>query len=89
MNSKERVIRTLAFDKPDMIPVQPWILPSVIYKYGKPVIKAIEKYSVDIYEPDFKNMILNEGRFEAGTYTDGCIYDELLMDALPMILQRK
>lgn len=50
MTSKERILATLEFRKPDRIPKCLWVLGTANMKYGKDRINAlIDKYGVDIY----------------------------------------
>lgn len=71
MTSKERMIRTLTFNKPDKIPVQSWALPCVYEKYGQDLYDVISKYSVDIAFPAYTNPVVGNERFEVGVYVDG------------------
>ena len=77
MNSKERVIRTITFDHPDRIPINTWTMPSAINKYGKPLVDAIEKYSIDFGGPYYISHVVDDNkRLEPGTYKDGwgCVW---------------
>lgn len=72
MTSKERVIKTLTFDKPDRLPLDLWLLPGTITKYGDAVtnlLQEIDFTGVEIHDPTFDPRI-----YEKGSFTDawGC-----------------
>ena len=46
MNSRERVLRTLAFKNPDRIPVDLWILPAARMEYGERLDQPVRTSSV-------------------------------------------
>jgi uroporphyrinogen decarboxylase len=50
MDSRERVIRTLEFNKPDRIPIDLWMLPSAIDKYGERLEKILTENETDIVQ---------------------------------------
>lgn len=79
MNGKERVIRTLTFDRPDRLPVQSWCLRSAFLKYGKPLEAAVEKFANDFFTPDCGIVHSGEQFIEKGTFTDawGCVWRNL------------
>lgn len=76
MTSKERVVRTLKFDHPDKIPVQSWMLPEVIIKYGKTVEDTIQKYAADFFTPDYRDFVMTDKWTNVGTFIDGwgCVW---------------
>ena len=74
MTSKQRVLKTLAFDHPDQLPVHCWSLPDVYLKYGDPLRAEVAKYSVDFHYPDWDTGEFPFDRFAIGRATDawGC-----------------
>lgn len=48
MDSRERVLRTLAFDNPDRIPVDLWILPAARMEYKERLEQCLEENERDI-----------------------------------------
>ena len=70
MTEKERVIRTLTFDHPDMLPVQSWALDSVELKYGKRFTQMRDKYCNGLAYPDYDNPLSDWQRTLVGDYTD-------------------
>lgn len=74
MTGRERMLRTLAFDQPDQIPVDCWALPEIYIKYGPALKTVVDKYSADIHRVAWKNAEYPFDRYAAGKYTDawGC-----------------
>ncbi len=79
MNSRERMIKTLRFEKPDRIPRDCWALPAVrLFEMDK-YEKLVEKYPMDIepsqLTPGINDAIMQATRY-GGTYTDdwGCVW---------------
>jgi uroporphyrinogen decarboxylase len=74
MTSRERVIKTLAFDYPDQLPVDCWALPEVYIKHGQRLRTIVDSYSVDIHRVDWRDGEYPFDRYAAGTFTDawGC-----------------
>ena len=70
MTEKERVIRTLTFDKPDMIPVQSWALDSVPMKYGDAYRQLEAKYCQGFHFPEYENTMADWQRTLVGKFTD-------------------
>lgn len=78
MTSKERVKKTIKFEKPDIIPIDYWILPATYIKYGKKIFELLKKHPKDF--PDMLD--IQEHNFvlplshKKGDYIDcfGCIW---------------
>jgi len=73
MTSRERIIRTLAFDKPDRLPLDLWLLPAAYDKYGEAAFGEIFP-QVDIAGPAVYDPTFDPRQYQVGTYTDvwGC-----------------
>ena len=73
MTSKERVIKTLTFNKPDRIPRDMWELPGVkVYQPGA-ADRVRKKFEMDILSPPVKKTKLSHMKgeqFEPGLYVD-------------------
>ena len=48
MTSRERVIATLRFQKPDRIPLDIWCLGSARIKHGRALEKLLSRYETDL-----------------------------------------
>ncbi len=71
MTSKERVRRAIRFEKPDIIPVDYWILPGVYLKYSDGLYNLLEKFPKDFpdaLDVDRDNLLPPSHR--KGEYTD-------------------
>jgi uroporphyrinogen decarboxylase len=79
MNSKERVIRTLKFDKPDRIPIHLWTLPTTWDKYGDSLGNLLKKYGQDMVKADYHDPIVSADIFKPGEYKDGwgCVWKNI------------
>lgn len=76
MNSRERVIKAITFNKPDRIPVEAWILPSAWNKYGDRLKDELENADVDIVGLPFQDPTTDDRHYSVGSYTDawGCTW---------------
>jgi len=73
MNSKERVIRTLKFEKPDRIPMDFWTLPATSYRYGEQLEKLKERAGLDILSAPntmFRGLDSDMRHYEVGRFVD-------------------
>jgi uroporphyrinogen decarboxylase len=70
MTSKERVIRTLKFEKPDKIPVNLWCLPAARLKYGEALEKIVAESDLDIVWAPFVDPTEDPRHYCVGSYTD-------------------
>ncbi len=73
MNSKERVIRTLRFEKPDRIPLDFWTLPATSYKYGERLEELKREANLDILSAPnkmFRGLDSDIRHYQIGTFTD-------------------
>jgi uroporphyrinogen decarboxylase len=71
MTSRERVIKAVRFQNPDIIPVDYWILPSVYLRYGERFFDLLKKYPKDfpdVLDVDKDNLLPPSHR--KGYYTD-------------------
>ena len=80
MNSRERVIATLQFKKPDRIPRQVTYLPGAMDRYGDFLKGLMDKYPNDFGAAEYDNpteKYVKGSRYEIGTYTDewGCVFE--------------
>lgn len=80
MKSRELVLRTLEFSKPERIPRQLWLLPWAQNKYPSELKKIQQQYAPDIINaPGFlKQAPVTKGdAFEIGSYVDewGCVFE--------------
>lgn len=80
MTSKERVLRTLAFNSPDKIPLDIWVLPLAKEKYAEELNNYNEQFSPDIvsiagpFDHGF-----NPNYYKIGTLTDewGSVWENI------------
>lgn len=73
MNSKERVIRTLKFEKPDRIPTDFWTLPATSYKYGERLEVLKKEANLDILSAPntmFRGLDSDIRHYQIGTFVD-------------------
>lgn len=73
MTSKERVIRTLRFEKPDRIPLDFWTLPATAYRYGEELERLKREAGPDILSAPnamFRGLDSDMRHYEIGTFTD-------------------
>lgn len=73
MNSKERVIRTLRFQKPDRIPLDFWTLPATSYRYGERLEAAKAAADLDVLSAPntmFRGLDSDMRHYQIGTFTD-------------------
>ncbi|MFA6450940.1 MAG: uroporphyrinogen decarboxylase family protein [bacterium] len=71
MTSRERVIKAIKFEQPDLIPVDYWILPAVYLKYGDRFTALLNEYPKDFpdaLDVDAENICPPSHR--KGEYTD-------------------
>jgi hypothetical protein len=54
MNSRERVIRAIAFDRPDRIPVMHSVALTCFIKYGERLAEVLQKYPQDFAPPTMR-----------------------------------
>ena len=71
MDSRERVIRTLTFDKPDRTPIDVWILPAGWKKHGKPLRDEYNRADVDILVSPIPDPAVSAEQYNVGIYIDG------------------
>ncbi|HJB27770.1 MAG TPA: hypothetical protein IAA06_03125 [Candidatus Blautia faecavium] len=71
MDGRERILRTLAFEGPDKIPVDLWILPAARMEYGERLEKLLDEHERDIVSlvGPFDHGFTKE-YYEYGTYQD-------------------
>ena len=76
MTSKERVYRTLDFQKPDRVPVDIWTLKAAEKTYGNQLTDMIEERNPDICFLPLQDPTQDDRRYEIGTYVDawGCCW---------------
>ena len=73
MTSRERVFKTLTFDRPDRVPRDLWALPGAQVGQKDEIAALIEKYPMDIGKPQTSpgtNQGILEEPIEVGTYVD-------------------
>ncbi len=73
MTSKERVIKTLKFEKPDRIPIDFWTLPATKLKYGDALDKLIKEANLDILSAPnqgFGDLSSDPRHYEIGSFVD-------------------
>ena len=80
MGSKEIVIKTLEFDKPERVPRQLWLLPWAKNNYPDQISEIRERFPDDIVNsaPVYKKPLRTEGdRYDVGIYIDewGCKFE--------------
>jgi uroporphyrinogen decarboxylase len=79
MTGRERVLKTLAFDNPDRVPLDVWVLPACRMQYGGALEALLQKYDdrIDIASitGPFDHGFTKE-YYLPGTYTDpwGCVW---------------
>lgn len=80
MTGKERVLKSLEFQKPDQIPIDLWILPAAKMKYGKELEDLCSRYERDIISiaGPFDHGFTPE-YFQEGKYMDpwGCEWENI------------
>ena len=77
MTSKERVEKAVLFERPDIVPVDYWILPAVYLKYGERFFALLNEYPKDFPDVlDFDKDNLLPPSHRKGEYTDGygCVW---------------
>ena len=78
MTGKERVYRTLRFQKPDRIPVQMWALPATWYTHGDAFteLRNEVKARSDFASAGFSDPTANPHIYDVGVHTDiwGCVW---------------
>jgi uroporphyrinogen decarboxylase len=79
MTSRERVVSAVKFQKPDIIPVDYWVLPAIYMKYGERFFALMDEYPKDF--PDMKDIDkdnLLPPSHRKGEYTDdfGCVWHQ-------------
>lgn len=74
MTSKERVYRTLRFEKPDRIPVDIWVLPAAYEKYGRALEDVIAERDIDFARVPFLDPTADPQAYDIGVHKDvwGC-----------------
>lgn len=82
MTPRERVRKTLTFDRPDRIPRQVWILPWAERSYPDDVVSLKNRFPDDIAQApvEYRNSIGTIGdRYKVGTYIDewGCVFENI------------
>ncbi|MEI8196367.1 MAG: uroporphyrinogen decarboxylase family protein, partial [Phycisphaerae bacterium] len=83
MNSRERVLRTLEFRRPDRVPRDLWCLPIVRLEHGAAAVKEfMDRWPADLATPYgfTKPAVRQKGDpFAAGTYCDewGCVFENI------------
>lgn len=70
MTSKERVLRTIKFQKPDRIPVDLWVLPAAYYRYGDRLRKLIDERDIDFARAPYNDPCIDENYYEIGVHKD-------------------
>jgi uroporphyrinogen decarboxylase len=78
MTSRERVKRAIRFEKPDLIPIDYWILPATILKYKEKLLNLFKKYPKDFPDNfDYQDFSINlPPSHKKGYFTDafGCVW---------------
>lgn len=71
MNGKERILKTLAFDGPDRIPLDLWVLPAARMEYGGKLDELLDRHERDIVSlvGPFDHGFTKE-YYEYGTFRD-------------------
>jgi len=92
MDSRELVRRTLAFESPERIPRQCWILPWAEEKYPDIVKRLHREFPDDIVDAPavYKKPLGIEGdRYSPGNYVDewGCTFDNLQSGTIGIVRQ--
>ena len=70
MNSKERVRRAVTFTNPDRIPIDIWVLPAAMQRYGQELQRLLDACPKDFAGDGFVSPWPEEQLYEPGKVTD-------------------
>lgn len=87
MNSKERVTKTITFNKPDIIPVHSWVLPAAAEKYKTELEEMRKECPEDFGGDGYKDPFEMIKAFDVGEYTDpwGCVWENHIKGILGQV----
>ena len=76
MDSRERVMAAVKFERPDRIPVDLWTVPAVYLRHGRAVDGLLHQHPTDFARRDWDPEGM-DGRLRAGRYVDewGCLWE--------------